>query len=74
MFEALIAIMKFALYIMFLPVIAVIHLLGMGEFTDAIMLTLFFLLCGGTAVAQSGTAFVQSGDGTMNMFRWWNYK
>ena len=73
MFEAMWAILKLGFLIVTLPITGLFMLLGAGDWENALFFAMIFL--GGVgSVAVTGTAFVQSGDGKINMFRWWNYK
>ena len=73
MLDMFMVLVHFVMYILFLPVVVIVQLLGMGEYTDAIILSLVLLGGGAYGVSQSGTTYVQH-DGKMEMFRWWNYK
>jgi hypothetical protein len=73
MFEAMWAILKLGLLIITLPLTGLFVLLGAGDWESALTFSLLLLGGLGTAAA-TGTAFIQSSDGKLDMFRWWNYK
>lgn len=73
MLEAMWAITKLGFILVTLPITGLFVLLGAGDWENALFFAMIFLGGVGTA-ATAGTTFIQTGDGKMNLFRWWNYK